>query len=407
MRIGLSVKHYLKRLTLLGGVLAFVCGSATFVDRVLAQGTDEVPAVASDQHVLTIHDRGDEQVLITKASTLGEALKLAGIEISAGHDEVEPSLDSELVASNYSINIYRARPITVVDGVVKRNITTAEQTPERIAKAAGITIYNEDQTDFSAPSDILSNGSSQVMSIDRATVVQFTLYGKHAEVRTRATTVEEFLKEKSIKIGANDYLSVDKGQAISAGMAIELWREGKQTVTVEEEVDFEIEKVQDANREAGYREVKTPGVKGKRNATYEIEMKNGQEASRTEIASVTIEEPKKQVEIIGAKLPTPTNPTEAQAIGKEMMLAAGFGEDQWGCLYNLWMRESGWRTTAGNVSSGAYGIPQSLPASKMAAFGDDYLNNPRTQIAWGLSYIKGRYGTPCGGWSAFQAKGWY
>ncbi len=407
MRIGLSVKHYLKRLTLLGGVLAFVCGSATFVDRVLAQGTDEVPAVASDQHVLTIHDRGDEQVLITKASTLGEALKLAGIEISAGHDVVEPSLDSELVASNYSINIYRARPITVVDGVVKRNITTAEQTPERIAKAAGITIYNEDQTDFSAPSDILSNGSSQVMSIDRATVVQFTLYGKHAEVRTRATTVEEFLKEKSIKIGANDYLSVDKGQAISAGMAIELWREGKQTVTVEEEVDFEIEKVQDANREAGYREVKTPGVKGKRNATYEIEMKNGQEASRTEIASVTIEEPKKQVEIIGAKLPTPTNPTEAQAIGKEMMLAAGFGEDQWGCLYNLWMRESGWRTTAGNVSSGAYGIPQSLPASKMAAFGDDYLTNPRTQIAWGLSYIKGRYGTPCGGWSSFQAKGWY
>ena len=407
MRIGLSVKHYLKRLTLLGGVLAFVCGSATFVDRVLAQGTDEVPAVASDQHVLTIHDRGDEQVLITKASTLGEALKLAGIEISAGHDVVEPSLDSELVASNYSINIYRARPITVVDGVVKKNITTAEQTPERIAKAAGITIYSEDQTDFSAPSDMLSNGSSQVMSIDRATVVQFTLYGKHAEVRTRATTVEEFLKEKSIKIGANDYLSVDKGQAISAGMAIELWREGKQTVTVEEEVDFEIEKVQDANREAGYREVKTPGVKGKRNATYEIEMKNGQEASRTEIASVTIEEPKKQVEIIGAKLPTPTNPTEAQAIGKEMMLAAGFGEDQWGCLYNLWMRESGWRTTAGNVSSGAYGIPQSLPASKMAAFGDDYLTNPRTQIAWGLSYIKGRYGTPCGGWSSFQAKGWY
>ena len=407
MRIGLSIKHYLKRLTLLGGVLAFVCGSAAFVDRVLAQSTDEMPAVASDQHVLTIHDRGDEQVVITKAGTLGEALKLAGIEISAGHDVVEPSLDSELVASNYSINIYRARPITVVDGVVKKNITTAEQTPERIAKAAGITIYSEDQTDFSAPSDMLSNGSSQVMSIDRATVVQFTLYGKHAEVRTRATTVEEFLKEKSIKIGSNDYLSVDMGQAISAGMAIELWREGKQTVTVEEEIDFEIEKVQDANREVGYREVKTPGVKGKRNATYEIEMKNGQEASRTEIASVTIEEPKKQVEIIGAKLPTPTNPTEAQAIGKEMMLAAGFGEDQWGCLYNLWMRESGWRTTAGNVSSGAYGIPQSLPASKMAAFGDDYLTNPRTQIAWGLSYIKGRYGTPCGGWSSFQAKGWY
>ena len=122
---------------------------------------------------------------------------------------------------------------------------------------------------------------------------------------------------------------------------------------------------------------------------------------------MTTEAAQKQVEIIGAKLPTPTNPSEAQALGKQMMLAAGFGEDQWGCLYNLWMRESGWRTTAGNVSSGAYGIPQSLPASKMAAFGDDYLTNPRTQIAWGLNYIKGRYGTLCGAWSSFQAKGWY
>ena len=342
MRIGLSVKHYLKRLTLLGGVLAFVCGSATFVDRVLAQGADEVPAVASDQHVLTIHDRGDEQVVITKAGTLGEALKLAGIEISAGHDVVEPSLDSELVASNYSINIYRARPITVVDGVVKKNITTAEQTPERIAKAAGITIYSEDQTDFSAPSDILSNGSSQVMSIDRATVVQFTLYGKHAEVRTRATTVEEFLKEKSIEIGANDYLSVDKGQVISAGMAIELWREGRQTVTVEEEVDFEIEKVQDANREVGYREVKTPGVKGKRNATYEIEMKNGQEVSRSEIASVMIEEPKKQVEVVGAK----NNYSSTL--------------NEW--LYALRMCEThgNYQTATGN---GYYGAYQFLPAT--------------------------------------------
>lgn len=385
MRIGLSVKHYLKRLTLLGGVLAFVCGSATFVDRVLAQGTDEVPAVASDQHVLTIHDRGDEQVVITKAGTLGEALKLAGIEISAGHDVVEPSLDSELVASNYSVNIYRARPITVVDGVVKKNITTAEQTPERIAKAAGITIYNEDQTDFSAPSDMLSNGSSQVMSIDRATVVQFTLYGKHAEVRTRATTVEEFLKEKSIKIGANDYLSVEKGQAISAGMAIELWREGKQTVTVEEEVDFEIEKVQDANREVGYREVKTPGVKGKRNATYEIEMKNGQEASRTEIASVMIDEPRKQFEIIGTK--SKVVPYTGGGNKTEWLIASGIPESQWGYVDLIVGRESGWNPNATNPSSGACGLAQALPCNKVP--GNPL--NPVDSLRWMNSYVTNRY----------------
>ena len=408
MRIGLSLKQHIKHLSLLVGVLLVVCGSAVLVDRALAQATPgNEPVASSGQHVLTIHDRGEEQVVITDAKTLRAALKSANIDISIGHDSVEPALDSELVASSYNVNIYRARPITVVDGVVKKNITTAEQTPERIAEAADVKLYTEDDVRFTASTDLQAHGASQVMTIDRATAVQFNLYGKHAEVRTRATTVGDFLKEKGVKMGDNDFLSVDKSQKIVAGMVIDLWREGKQTITVEEEVEFPVEQVKDANLEVGYKSVQTPGKKGKRNTTYEIEMRNGQEASRTEIASVTIDEPEKQVEVVGAKLPTPTNPTEAQAIGKEMMLAAGFGEDQWGCLYNLWNRESGWRTTAGNVSSGAYGIPQSLPASKMAAFGDDYLTNPRTQIAWGLNYIKGRYGTPCGAWSSFQVKNWY
>ena len=407
MRIGLSITHHVKHLALLGGALLFVGVSVTLVDRALAQAAQDAPVAASGEHVLSIHDRGEQRVVITKARTLREALKLADVDISIGHDVVEPSLDSELVAPNYNVNIYRARPVIVIDGLVKKNITTAEQTPDRIAKAAEMTLYPEDTIEFGVPDSFIDHGASQIMTIDRATVVNFTLYGKRSEVRTRATTVAEFLEEKNITLGDNDYLSVAQQQNITAGMNIELWREGKQTVTVEEEVAFEVEKVQDANRDVGYREVKTAGVNGKRNATYEIEMKNGQEVSRTEIASVTTEAAQKQVEIIGAKLPTPTNPSEAQALGKQMMLAAGFGEDQWGCLYNLWMRESSWRTTAGNVSSGAYGIPQSLPASKMAAFGDDYLTNPRTQIAWGLNYIKGRYGTPCGAWSSFQAKGWY
>ncbi|MET0980418.1 MAG: G5 domain-containing protein, partial [Candidatus Saccharimonadales bacterium] len=185
------------------------------------------------------------------------------------------------------------------------------------------------------------------------------------------------------------------------------WREGKQTISVDEDVAFDVEKIQDADRPLGFKEVKTPGVAGKRTVSYEIEMKNGEEISRVEIQSVTTKEPVKQVEVVGAKLPTPTNPTEAQALGHQMMLDYGFGEDQWPCLYNLWMRESGWRTTAGNPSSGAYGIPQSLPASKMGSVAPDYLTNAATQITWGLGYVKGRYGTPCGAWSSFQAKGWY
>lgn len=101
------------------------------------------------------------------------------------------------------------------------------------------------------------------------------------------------------------------------------------------------------------------------------------------------------------------DPGTAQAIAYEMVLARGWGDDQFACLVALWNRESGWRVNALNPSSGAYGIPQSLPGSKMASAGADWETNPATQIAWGLGYIGGRYGTPCGAWGQSQSVGWY
>jgi hypothetical protein len=94
------------------------------------------------------------------------------------------------------------------------------------------------------------------------------------------------------------------------------------------------------------------------------------------------------------------------AIGCALMLGAGYGLDQMPCLKNLWMKESGWKETAGR-SGGAYGIPQSNPGSKMAVYGADWRTNPATQIKWGLNYIKTKYKTPCGAWSTFQSRGYY
>lgn len=93
-------------------------------------------------------------------------------------------------------------------------------------------------------------------------------------------------------------------------------------------------------------------------------------------------------------------------IGCSLVVEAGLDMNQMSCLEKLWDKESGWRIEAAN-SSGAYGIPQALPGSKMAAFGDDWQTNAVTQIRWGLSYISGRYSTPCGAWSTFQAQNWY
>jgi hypothetical protein len=101
------------------------------------------------------------------------------------------------------------------------------------------------------------------------------------------------------------------------------------------------------------------------------------------------------------------DPGTAQAIAYDMVLARGWGDDQFACLVALWNKESGWRVNAHNASSGAYGIPQSLPGHKMASAGADWETNPATQIAWGLGYIGGRYGSPCGAWGHSQRVGWY
>ena len=90
-----------------------------------------------------------------------------------------------------------------------------------------------------------------------------------------------------------------------------------------------------------------------------------------------------------------------------MQYKYGWGDKHYKALVKLWTRESGWNQRAHNGGSGAHGIPQALPGSKMASHGKNWRSNPETQIKWGLFYIKGRYGTPAGAWNAFQHKGWY
>lgn len=94
-------------------------------------------------------------------------------------------------------------------------------------------------------------------------------------------------------------------------------------------------------------------------------------------------------------------------IARAMLIEYGWSQDQFGCLDSLWSHESGWDPRAANPYSGAYGIPQALPGSKMATAGADWQYNPETQIRWGLGYIQARYGSPCGAWGHSQSTGWY
>ena len=101
------------------------------------------------------------------------------------------------------------------------------------------------------------------------------------------------------------------------------------------------------------------------------------------------------------------DPAAAQAYAAGRLPAYGWGGEQLSCLIKLWTKESSWRADAYNRSSGAYGIPQALPGSKMASAGGDWMTNANTQINWGLGYISGRYGSPCAAWSFHLGHDWY
>lgn len=120
----------------------------------------------------------------------------------------------------------------------------------------------------------------------------------------------------------------------------------------------------------------------------------------------------RRAERIAKNLPQVVVPTDVdrgsnRAIGYQLMIEFGFPADQWPYLDALWQRESGWSHLADNPTSSAYGIPQSLPGSKMAVVGADWRTNPETQIRWGLAYIAARYGNAQKAWAHSERVGWY
>lgn len=339
---------------------------------------------STDGRVITLYDRGVERSFITNASTIGDALKEAGVEIDA-RDRVEPALDETLVANEYAVNVYRARPLLVIDGVTRHVVMTAAQVPEQIAKDASLTLHDEDITKLEQSDNLLADGAAERFIVTRAVSFEFTLYGETFTARTQAKTVGDMLAQKNITLGKNDRVSLPLTAPITSGMSVQVWREGTQTVTRDEEVDFEVDKIQDANRPVGYREVKTPGEKGVRTVTYEVFIRDGKEVARKEIASVEKKASVKQVEIIGSK--SPFIPYTGGGTKTEWLAASSIPRDMWGYADFMVTKESGWNPNIINRSSGACGLAQALPCSKL---GPNW-NNPVVALNWMNNYVNDRY----------------
>lgn len=361
----------------------------------------EDPQPRGSQRLVTVYDQGQERTFLTDRTTVGDALRAEDIEI-AEYDAVEPKASTKLVASNYQVNVYRARSVVIHDGIAKVQVLTAEQSPRRVMDRAGLTMYDEDRASFELARNPLTDGGAGLhLYVDRATPFMFNLYGKTFEARSQAATVGEMLREKNINLGPDDGQSVPNDTPLVAGMSVSVWRDGVQTVTLEEAIAKPIEEVKDMDREQGFREVRTPGQDGTRQVTYEIEIKNGQEVSRKEIASVTTKEPVKEVVVVGAK--SRFAPYTGGGNKDEWLTAAGIPREMWGYADSIVQKESGWNPNATNASSGACGLAQALPCSKVP--GNPY--DPVDSLRWMNGYVQGRYGGWEGAYNFWQANRWY
>ncbi|GAA2521655.1 G5 domain-containing protein [Rarobacter incanus] len=334
---------------------------------------------ASANKRITVEHNGTDVVVTTLGATVADALNSAGITPAEG-EIVAPSLTSRI----HDGDEIAVRMVSAQADVVRTDVATR---------------------------------SEQRGPLREVTVV---IDGKSQKVNTTATTVRGALQDLSVVLDEASVVEPGLDDELADAATITVSQATTATVTTTEKVDFAVTKKQDSTLAKGKKVVETKGVAGQRVTTYQVTEVDGKEVSRTQIASGVTKQAVDQVVRVGTmeksttssssggsstSVPksSPVSAGSARAIAKDMV-----GDDeQFACLDALWQRESGWRVTAANSSSGAYGIPQALPGSKMASAGSDWRTSAATQIKWGLGYIKGRYGTPCGAWSFFKSHNWY
>jgi uncharacterized protein YabE (DUF348 family) len=364
-----------------------------------------------DKSVQLIVD-GQPHTVQTTAADVGQVVRGQGYRITA-HDLLAPSASSP-VNNGTKIVLRRGRLLHLnVDGASTDVWTTATTVEQALAQ---LGYSNVDFVSVSR-SVRLPLGVTDI-AIRTPRLITFVHDGKHEQITTTDATIGQLVSDIGLVLGPHDRLSVPLTAQVQGGETIRLQRVTSKLVNKVKSTPFSVTKRRDPSLYAGTTKILTAGQNGSVRVTYSYIYVDGKLAGHTMLRSYVLRKPTTQVEKIGTKsrpartlvvasAPTgpPPSPGSAQAIARDLLAQRGWS-DQYSCLVSMWNRESGWNVHAANPS-GAYGIPQALPGSKMASAGPDWQNNATTQIKWGLGYISERYGTPCGAWSFWQSNGWY
>ena len=216
---------------------------------------------------------------------------------------------------------------------------------------------------------------------------------------------KEIAKDAGLTLYDGDQLVASLSQNIlESGVATvyNLVRNGGRTVTVEEDIPFADKTVNDASLPVGQTHLNQVGEVGRKELVYKVNFVNGQEVSRELINTTITKNPVDRITAVGMKKSLPPEWETCASYAR----SAGVPESELHVALTIIYRESGCRYDAAN-GSGAYGIPQALPGSKMSSAGADWQTNPVTQIRWMSKYVTGRYGGWSQAWAFWQSHHWY
>lgn len=346
----------------------------------------------SGRKVVSIYAQGEKKIVNTDLTTVRDALGKADIQLGAG-DVVEPGLDTPVPDGYFNVNVYTAMPYRVVDGQKTVLTRSAARSPRLIAQQAGVEVFEQDDVQLKPVANMAEAGTvGQDIVINRATAAIVVIDGQDVELRTQGSTVGELLKDNNINVSTSDKVNPSIDTKLQPGMRIAVARVRVNVETSDEVIEKPVQKVSDDTQMRGYSKIKTEGSDGLRRVTYIVTYNNGKVAERKEVKSETVTQPVARVEVVGTKV---MYANDAIQLGYDMAAARGWTGDNWDALYKLWMKESGWNPNSVNNGSGACGIPQAYPCSKIKD------KSAAGQIKWGLDYIKGRYGTPSAAWAHF------
>ena len=382
LRIRRARRHVLL-LPIMSGICLAVIVLAVFFTLRLT-GTSSVLTPTSTTSVQISYDK-QSRTLPTTAKTVGELLDKLDIHLNTG-DTVEPAKDTEIFGDNFRVNVYRGRPVVVVDGSQKIYAVSSATTPRSIAKQVGLTVYPEDKFTVDPAGNFLQNYAlGKQISIKKSVPINVNLYGRFTAMRTLASTVGELIEEKHIDLPKGSSVFPAKNTKITPNMQVFVSSEGLKIEVTEEEIPMPVETVSDNSLSFGVTAVRQQGSPGKRLVTYQINEETGE---RTKLQEFIAQNPVTQIMARG----TYSNiPSDKRAV----MAAAGISEGDYMYVDYIVSRESHWNAGAMNARTGAYGLCQSLPGSKMASAGSDWQTNPVTQLRWCSSYAAGK-----GGWAA-------